>query len=544
LPPEGKEQPYSGRWVARLRGKIVGQGGTPRQALNAAKHSRLKETPDIEYMASQQYKLPQLAERVSQILAGERVYLVGGAVRDLLLDRPVRDLDFAIVGKAIPAGRKVANSLKADFFPLDTERDAGRVIVSNEDGSRIYLDFVAMQGRDIDADLFARDVSINSMAIDLDQPNALLDPSGGAQDLLSRRLRATSAQSFAADPVRVLRAVRMASAFNMAIDQETRALLRAAAAGLKTVSAERMRDELFRLLLSARLPAALRALDSIGALNVLFPELQGLKGLQQSPPHMFDVWEHTLHVLQGLEKVFGALGRTYPEEGAGDLQTSLIVLSLGRYREQLSTYLAQELVADRPRRALLALVAMFHDVGKGDTRSVGEDGRIHFYGHEKMSAQVVRKHSAALHLSNAEVEFIDTVTSEHMRPMQLTKTAQLPTRRAIYRYFRDTGDAGVAICLLSLADFLGKYGAQVPEADLRGHLETLRALLEAFYEKPQESVAPALLLNGDQIMIELGLEPGPRIGELVDALREAQATGEVNTRAEAAAFLRSTAKIE
>ncbi len=545
--PAGKKNepqaadPYAGRWVARLRGQVVGQGGTPHQALRAAKAARFKEALQVEYMSSSQApQLPAIVERLRAVLPKDQeIYLVGGAVRDILLGLPPHDLDLAVSGKAIPLARKIANQLKADFYPLDVGRDVGRVLLEDEGGKRLTLDFITLQGVDIDTDLAARDLTMNAMAIDLRQPDALLDPLGGAADLLSKTVRACGPDSFAADPARVLRAIRMAATFDMKIEKETRQRMRAAAEDLVRVSPERLRDEIFRLLLAPKPATSLRALDLLGAIAIIFPELAKLKGIQQPAPHAFDVWEHTLQVVDKLDLVFHILDEYYPAEGAADLVTGLIVLRLGRYRSQISRLLAEELVLERPRRALLLWAALFHDSGKVLTRSVEAGGRIRFIEHEVRSAEIMETHAAAFHLSAGEMDYLRVVVKHHGRPFLLTKEEGLPSRRAIYRFFRDAGTAGVDICLLSLADLLGKYGAQVPEQNLAQHLDTVHALLEAYYEKPQESVSPSALLNGDELMAELALEPGPRIGKLLDALREAQAAGEVNDRSEALAFAKS-----
>jgi tRNA nucleotidyltransferase/poly(A) polymerase len=535
----GSEHAYSGRWVARLQGKVIAQGGTPRQALQAAKAARAKENPSVEYMASPQvYSLPPIVDRVRAALpAGQEVYLVGGAVRDLLLNRPLRDLDFALPGPVIPIARKLAQALKADFYPLDTERDAGRVLLM-ENGERLTLDFVAIQGADIDTDLAGRDLTVNAMAIDLRQPHALLDPLGGAQDLIEKRLRACTPSSFSDDPVRVLRAVRFAAGLGIQLDPDSRERMRAAAPGLKQVSAERIRDEFFHLLETHRLVTALRVLDKLGALDVVFPELQPLKGLPQPTPHLFDVWEHSLRVVEGLQKTLTALDENYPEEGASDLQSGLIVLRLGRYRSQIAEHFKAEAVPERSRRSLLLLAALLHDSGKALTGSVGDDGRIHFYEHETRGAKLLATRFSAMQLSNTEKDLLDTIVRNHMRPMQLTRTGKPPSRRAIYRFFRDTGAAGVDVCLLSLGDLMGKYGVELPEDELKKHLDTLRIMFEAYYERNVEIVSPPILLDGDDLMRELKITPGPKVGKILEALREAQAGGDVTTREQALAFAR------
>src|SRR3990172_3326885 len=138
--------PYAGRWVARVHGKVVAQGGTPEQALRASQHSRYKEKPEIIFMSAS-FTLPPLSEKILDVLpANQEIYLVGGAVRDLLLSRFSPDLDFALPSNGISLARKVANDLNADFLPLDVERDTGRVILTNEDGSRTFIDFATYRG--------------------------------------------------------------------------------------------------------------------------------------------------------------------------------------------------------------------------------------------------------------------------------------------------------------------------------------------------------------------------------------------------------------
>jgi putative nucleotidyltransferase with HDIG domain len=458
-------------------------------------------------------------------------------VRDLLLGRQVKDFDFLVPKNAIQIGRKVANALGTGFYPLDVSRDFGRVLVLNsslgEGSDRLILDFTRFQGNDVDEDLMARDLSINAIAIDLRNPNALLDPCGGAGDLVAKRVKACSPSSFSSDPVRIIRAVRMAAAFGMKIEPETRKIMKAAINGLETVSPERLRDEFLKLLAVPKAGISIRALDLLGVLEVMFPEFKALCKLEQPSPHAFDVWNHILQVLKRLDMVMELLGTNVSAEGAADMQSGLIFQHLGRYRAQFNQHLQEELVPDHSRLALLYFAALFHDVGKANAQSRDENGRIHFYDHEKAGAEKVAERAQSLHLSNNEIEVLETVVRHHGRPYMLTKEGLPPSRRAIYRYFRDSGSAGIEICLLSLADFMGKFDAQVPQDELERHLETLRTLLEAYFEHAQEQVSPQQLIDGEDLMRELGLKPGPKVGELLEIVREAQAAGEVVNKDEA-----------
>ncbi|HLE90151.1 MAG TPA: DUF5678 domain-containing protein, partial [Anaerolineales bacterium] len=209
--------PYAGRWVARVRGKIIAQGGTPEQALRAAQKSRHKEKPEIIFMPVP-FSISPLVDKVRTILPDQEIYLVGGAVRDMLLNRLSPDLDFALPSNGVSLARRVANALDANFMVLDDERDTGRVIVTESDGTRTFLDFATYRGGStLEADLRARDFTINAIAFDL-RTQTLIDPLNGASDLRAKSIRACSPTSLMDDPVRILRGVRQAAAFEFKIE--------------------------------------------------------------------------------------------------------------------------------------------------------------------------------------------------------------------------------------------------------------------------------------------------------------------------------------
>jgi len=534
---------YSGRWIARLRGKIVAQGGTPEQARRAAALSRFKEKPEIIFVPMTDLpNLPPLLDKVlASLPADQTVYLVGGAVRDLLLGRAIHDFDFALAGGGIPVARQVANTLKADFYPLDPERDTGRVLVSQPDGTRILLDFASFRGDTLNADLLGRDFTLNAIALD---PRTLqvFDPLGGARDLKDKRLRACSPSAFNDDPLRILRGVRLAADFGFRILPETRQAMKESAARLAGVSSERVRDELFRILEGPAPAACIRALDLLGVLAVILPELASLKGISQPAPHVYDVWEHTLAVMAALETILAALTPDYNPEKAADLLNGLLVLRVGRYREQLGAHLSTSLTSGRTPRGLLFLAALYHDVAKPQTQKVDEAGQMRFWGHDQQGAEMAAERARQLAFSNEEIARLETVIRMHMRILfhtnRLLKDGRPPTRRAVYRFFRDSGAAGVDLCLLALADLRATYGQTLPQETWVAALDVVRLLLENWYEKPAESVNPPPLVNGNELMREFNLKPGPKVGELLEAIREAQAMGEVSTREEAIALAR------
>lgn len=532
--------PYAGRWIALLGARVIGQGGTPEQALRAAKAARIKDKPKVFYVPlSTPLVFNELLERVTAALPDElNVFLVGGAVRDAMLGRPVHDLDFVLGGDALQIARRVAKKLEAAFFPLDEERGTARLILRNYEGVNVVLDFAAYRGDDLESDLRGRDFTINAMAVDIRNPGALLDPLGGAVDLRAKQLRVCSANSIQNDPLRILRGVRLAATFDLHILPDTRRLMRRHVSLLPGVSVERLRDELFRILEGPRPAASLRALEMLGVFPHLFPELPKTRGVEQSSPHIFDVWNHTLAVVQNLEEALAALSPEYDPDAAANLSFGLLVLHLGRYRQQIGEHLADSLTPGRSLRALLFLAALYHDVGKPLTREVDETGRIRFFKHDQIGAGLVSSRARALRLSNDEIDRLELIVRHHLRPTLLAQSDRLPTRRAIYRFFRQSGAGGVDVCLLSLADILGTYGPSLPTDKWVRHLDVARSLLEAWWERPEESVAPPAVVNGRDLIDIFSLKPGPKIGELLESVREAQATGKVHDREEALSLIR------
>jgi tRNA nucleotidyltransferase/poly(A) polymerase len=545
--PERSEvirSPYAGRWVARVRGRIIAQGGTPAQALQAAQVSRHKERPEIIYMPVPFSSSP-LIDKVRDLLPDQEAYLVGGAVRDMLLNRLSHDLDFAVPSKGIALARRVANALQADFMTLDDERDTGRVIVNEPDGTRTFLDFAVYRGKDLDADLRARDFTINAIAFDL-RAQTLIDPLNGGADLRARVIRACSPTSLSDDPVRILRAVRQAAAFDFKIELETRKAMKQAASLLPQVSPERQRDELFKILEGPRPDASMRALEMLDVLPYLLPELPALKGVKQSPPHIQDVWEHTLSTLAHLEGILAVLAPGYSADETNDLFTGLLTLRIGRFRDQFARHFAESLNTDRSARAALFFAALYHDVQKPATKSVDETGRIRFFDHDVRGAEVTAQRGRAFNLSNDELERIRAIVQHHMRfhffSSRLEGEKQEPSRRAIYRFFRDAGKAGVDLVLLGLADLRGTQGTTLTQDTWAAALDVARLLLENYWEKPQETVAPPRLLDGNELMSALGLEPGRIVGQLLEAIREGQAAGKIEDRAQALDFAREQLK--
>lgn len=547
LPIDFEPHLYRNRWLAIVRRRVVGVGVTRAQAERAAKQIRPKERPGL-YFVDGSGRLTQadsimlqinpenwfdsqpLLQKTAQILQARHIesYLVGGAVRDLLLGRAnIVDLDFAVPGDGLAVARQVADVLHAAYYPLDVERATGRVVVDQpEPPHKIYLDFASFRGRDLTADLLDRDFTINAIALSLTQPPQLIDPANGQADLAAAQLKSVTPLAFQHDPVRAIRAVRQAADFNFAIDPATAAAIRRDAGLLPRVSAERQRDELLKLL---NTPIPGRAVDKLHQLNVLpvlLPEVAVLAGLEQSLPHHLDVLAHTC---QTLEKWAALAAAGWPDVPQ-------------KYQAALAGYLETPLAGGLSLQKLMPLAILLHDTGKLAARIEETPGQFRFIGHEKESAQIALAVAHRLRLSSQAVDFVEAVVRQHMRPGWLVHQKNV-SRRAIFRFFRDTAgkgfEAGVAVALHALADHDATFPPGAGKAERRALVALVWRLLADYFERHDQLVDPPLLLSGRDLIGELGLKEGKLIGQLLHRLKEAQAVGEVTSRAEAIDFIKS-----
>lgn len=463
-------------------------------------------------------------------LAEEQVYVVGGAVRDAYLHHPIKDIDLATPDNAIKLGRFIANKLNGDFYVLDAERDVARVLLDTLADGRIVIDIAHFRGDDLLSDLQGRDFTFNAMAVDLKgDVSFLLDPLNGEEDLAKRIVRRCSPRSLPDDPIRALRAVRQSIQFNARIEPETLKDVRMARESIWNTSAERVRDEFFKIL-SVKKPAmALRVADKLGLLGVIVPETDDLHDMPQSAPHVFDGWQHTLMVVERLHNILTTISPYRTDETAAVFDLGVIVMALDRYRSRLQAHIDTSLSEGRSHWALLLFAALMHDAGKPQTAEQDDSVQWHFYGHEKIGAEMIEQRADILRLSNVESQRLAMIVKNHMRPLVLEN----PSKRSVHRFWHSLGEAGIDVCLLSLADYLGTYGMTLKQDDWLAHLERIRHLLEAYFDQYEQIVAPPSLVDGRQLMAELDLEPGALIGELLTLIREGQAAGEINTVDEA-----------
>ncbi|MBN2205303.1 MAG: HD domain-containing protein [Thermoleophilia bacterium] len=433
-------------------------------------------------------------------------------MRDGLLGRPVRDLDVAVDGAAEPLGARLADRLGGTVFTYSERFAAVRVVAGDVvvdlsplrsgPGSHVAADAEAR----LAADLAGRDFTVDALAEPVGG-GEVFDPLGGRDDLAAGRLRLCAPSALDDDALRVLRLARLELEFRFAPDTEALAAARRAAAALAEVSGERLRDELTATLGLSRPSSAVRRLAELGALAVVLPELDNVRGVTQNPYHHRDVFDHTLEALDYVRGVVMQLGGTRflatPEEvglpGAGPT-------------------------------APVAWAVLLHDVGKPVVRRV-EDGRIMFWHHDEVGRGMALVVADRLRMSRRFAQFLALLIRQHLRLGFLVREQPL-TRRALARYRRDVSPYVFESVVVSLCDRVATRGEKTSPTSIARHYRLARDVWSGVTKAPVPR-----LLSGDDVIALLGIRPGPAVGQALDALEEEVEAGDVSTVDEARSFL-------
>jgi len=445
-----------------------------------------------------------------------KLYLVGGFLRDLILDRTKDnpDFDFCLKSGALKFAAKLARELRCAFVVLDQEHAACRLV--KKINQKIYtFDFSDFRAATLEKDLRHRDFTINSMAVALedvfkrqDLDTLIIDPYSGRVDLKAKIIKVTGLGSFKEDPLRILRAFSFSCTLGFGLDQETLRLAKKEKNKISAVSSERIREELFKILDSSTAYVSLASLDKLRILEVIFPEIKSMRRIGQGPYHHLDVWQHSLETLSQFE----------------------LIIKGAKKNPAIDDYLQEEVAGLRRRSSLLKLACILHDIGKPKALR-REKGKIIFHGHERIGLGLMRVISRRLKLSNDEGRVLERIVLWHLRPGYLANNPH-PTARAIFRYFRDTGNEALAVLLLSLADQRATKGPQATAFSRLSHEKTVKALIRKLLKQKDEKKL-ARFLNGNHLMRKFKLPASPLIGKLLTELEEAQAIGKIKNKQEA-----------
>lgn len=446
------------------------------------------------------------------------IFLVGGSVRDLLLGRMPADIDIAVEGDIDRLADAIVRRTGARAIHLGSKPFA---VVRIAAGERT-IDIAPVNGPTIAADLAARDFTINAMAYDLAGGN-LVDCTGGMADLNAKRIRMVSPAAFEKDPVRLVRAYRMAADLGWDIDGATRRAITRHRRRIAAVAGERVWAELAKILGSPNAAAVFQRMRDDDLLTSLFPELGPCSGCTQNAFHEFDVLAHSLLAMVHVEKWLNDVDHRFPElvETAGTP-----VLGGNGY--------------------LMKYAALLHDVGKPETRIVGDDGAIRFPGHARRSADIVREISRRLKLSRHEERFSDAVIRHHIRPLSLFLTLAKPTRGAMpanrrrIRFFNRCEPFVLPILIHAMADTMAKTCR--PDRRNTALIDFCRRLIVDYQHARARRSATLPLINGNDLIQVLALTPSPLFKQILIRVDERRLAGELSSRDEALEWVRQWLK--
>ena len=427
-------------------------------------------------------------------------FLVGGYLRDILLGARTKDYDFALPKDDSPFIETIEEALHFHFFRVGKEETGTITYRIIKEGMSIDLTF--LQGETIEEDLLRRDFTVNSVAFSL-QDETFHWVEGALEDIGKKVIRAVSNHSIDLDPLRMLRAIRYRCTLGgFAMDEELKEQISSKTDKILGLPAERIRTELDQILLSPQSAVGMKFLHDFNLLFSLLPELKGLGGLGQNEHHHLDALSHTVLIVEKISWAFEWIGRNDPK-----------------------TLLNQE------DRLVLYYAALFHDIGKQDTFSKDEKGRVHFYYHEAFSSQAAERIMERLRFSNLMGNKILHLVKNHMRILNLSRETK---ETALRRLVNQIGDDTPLLVLLSLADKEASRGILSVQNDEVVEAHCLR-ILELFREK--DVVHPPPLITGHDVMA-LGYSSGPRVGQILNFIRHKQVEGEIKTREEALRMLK------
>jgi len=454
-------------------------------------------------------------------LTPQKIYLVGGSVRDLLITNQLfKDIDLLIASGSEDVARTFADLIGASFFFLDEERKITRVVKQDESGT-IQFDFTNFEGPDLNADLQRRDFTMNAMALDLrafladTSLDGLIDPLHGREDIRNRLIRVTRPGVLDEDPLRLLRAIRFAATLGFAIEEGTADQIRRHSKLIARPSPERVRDELFLILAERNAEKHLMLMDSLGLLSPLFPELEPLRSFEPGRYHVHDVLTHSIKTAGYVESVLDELQKISPEHGPSVL-----------------AHLEEPLEHLVPRKAALRFACLIHDNAKPETFS-NIDGHVRFHGHDSLGAEKAVSMCRRFKLSNDTEKAVTRVIRQHMRLFNLAAPGG-PSKNAMYRYCRDIGDALPESLVLAQADARATREI-MPMEQFTDTTETMATMLEYYYTKFLKVEAKPLVTGQD--LVDRGLKPGPKFRVILEEIKERQAEGTLKDRQEALDYL-------
>ena len=478
---------------------------------------------------------------IRKTLPDVKIFLVGGAVRDHLLKRQIKDLDFVVNKGSVELAKAVKRRFKGVWYTLDDEHQTARVILRQGHPNEMILDFTSFIGATLEEDLRQRDFSINAMAIDLDNLNQIIDPTDGQTDLVNRRLRLCSSNSLLNDPLRVIRAVRVIRSFNLDYSPEITKQLRVATLRLDRISGERVRDELLKCLALPGVSETYGLLKEFGILFYLLDKVNLVEPPSDIIPatdngdfvDLFNYYKETYlpdrssgidgwclnsTLLQTLEELFHDI----ETENSNTLffETDSKSDSPADYIPAINLNINEILQGGRTRKQLLLLFAFFFP--HHPSYSLRFDENFEQAKNENNCLEFAERLSNMLMLGQKELRFFELVCTGYLNLISLAQEEKVGPLE-LYRYFREVGSFGIESALMQIA------ALHTQHILCKEGLRLANEVILTWFRDQNTIVNPPRLVDGDELMKTFNLKPGPNLGSYLETIREAQVTGNVTS---------------
>ncbi len=457
-------------------------------------------------------KIPHLSA-ISRIARSRNlgIWLVGGVLRDIYfkLKKELVDFDFCVEKETLAVVKEFAKSISSKFITLDRSQESFRVVLKKR--GKIYTyDFTGMRGESLKEDLALRDFAINTLAISLSKKKPkLIDYFQARKDIREKVIKVVKDEVIPQDPLRILRGFSFVANYAFKINAKTLKLMLKHKSLIKGVSKERINEELFKILTSNNSYKVIKVMDKLKIIDEFIPEIIKMRGVGQGAYHHLDVWKHSLETLRQFELFFSK--------------------RLVKNKEIVS-YLNEEFAGQRRRIQIIKLACLLHDIGKPKAKKKLKKKTI-FHTHEKIGRDLTGEIADSLRLSLREKSILMKLIFWHLRPGYLADQVN-PSRRAIYRFFRDTQEEGVAVILLSLSDWRATRGFLTDAKKRKRHEGIMLKLVDKYFADKQKKPLPRIL-DGYSIMKKFKIPSGPLVGVILQKVKEEQALGKISTKQEA-----------
>lgn len=454
-------------------------------------------------------KLDDVISKIAENFDNE-IYLVGGTVRDYYMGLESVDRDIIVMDEdAREFALKLADLFNATFVPLDEENKIYRLVLPDKIN---YIDVTNPVGDSIEKDLMRRDLTINAIAVNI-RTGDVIDISGGVTDIKNKCINYVNEHNFIDDPLRLLRVYRFQALYGFQLAPETINAVCKYVDLIHKPAVERINYEVLKLFSGKYAHQALENMNKTWLLEEIFPFVNELKQVPPNSHHHLDLFHHSIETVKQVQLLY---------ENASDVvKEHLDRIDFGGFS----------------RLAHLKLAAFMHDIGKFSTWTI-EEGKHRFIKHDDVGAKMSIKILKKLHFSNKQIDYISSMIKYHIYPSHVMNSPQI-TEKIMMRYVRKMDKNAIDAIVLAQADRLSARGPEITDEIVERNITSLNMLLK-FYLEARETLKPLpKLLDGNDVMKILNIKPSKRLGEIMDALHEAQISGDVLTKNHAIEFVKN-----